>query len=394
MDAKRLTERKGMKICFVHNMYINYRLPIFERLARKFDITFFFDEVDSRTAVSRGSFNFKVLRSVPILMTSPYHSTLSPTLVFHLLKEKCNIFLGSDMGYFGTQIAFLVSRFARKPFVLWNETWYWTRTSLRVLMWPFIRSMLMRAETIIVSGSKARDFVTSCHVDPDKVFVAPNAVQILLAKDAILKGESLKTKLKMRNKTIVLYFGRLVERKGVSCLIDAFARLRTDVDNAFLVIAGEGPFKKEAQKKCRALAVKDVLFTGFVSEKDKALYFSLADVFVLPSIRSGLEVEVWGLALNEAMSLAKPVISTTAVGGAYDLIRDGVNGYIVKEGDVNALYENLKKLLTNPDLARNMGLEAKKTIEKGFTFDHMTEGFVKAFHHAMTSKSMKSPNQT
>ncbi len=50
---------------------------------------------------------------------------------------------------------------------------------------------------------------------------------------------------------------------------------------------------------------------------------------MVPSIFHRLEVESWGLVLNEAMSVRKPIVSTDMVGAAYDLIKDGVNGYIV-----------------------------------------------------------------
>jgi glycosyltransferase involved in cell wall biosynthesis len=379
-----LYEKNQLKIAFIHNMYINYRLPLFERLSRKFDITFFFDEVDPMTTVSAGRFDFKVLRS--ILIIRPYNRTFSPTLAFHLLKRKPDIFVGSGMNHLGAQIAFLLSRFTRKPFILWEETWHWTRTPLRMLMWPITRALLMRAEAIVVPGLKAKEFVTAAGAKPEKVFVAPNAALISTSENTIHQAEVLKEKLGLLNKKVVLYFGRLIERKGLSVLIEAFARLQADVDDAFLLIVGDGPLRNEAERKCQILAVRKVRFTGFVSEEEKASYFTLADVFVLPAIRSGREVEIWGLVLNEAMCLAKPVISTPGVGGAYDLIRNEVNGFIVKEGDVGALFERLKKLLMDLGTARRMGFEAKKTIDVGFTYDLMADGFVNAIQHAVGGK--------
>lgn len=381
VKTNRLGDTNRLKIGFVHNMYINYRLPLFERLSRRFDVTYFFDEVDPMTTVSHDHFDFKILRS--ILLVPAYHSTLSPTLAFHLLKQKPNLFVGSSMNHLGTQIAFFLSQFIRKPFVLWEETWHWTRTMPRLLMWPFTRTLIVRAETIVVPGSKAKAFVIAVGAKPERVFVAPNAAQIPTSKNTILEAERLKEKLGLRGKKVILYFGRLIERKGLSVLIEAFARLKAEVNDAFLLIAGDGPFREEAEEKCRILAIENVCFSGPVGEEKKASYFSLADVLVLPSISTGREVEIWGLVLNEAMCLGKPVISTLGVGGAYDLIKNGVNGYVVKERDVVALYERLKKLLTDQYTATKMGLEAKETIENGFTFDVMEQGFAQAIQHAM-----------
>jgi len=75
------------------------------------------------------------------------------------------------------------------------------------------------------------------------------------------------------------------------------------------------------------------------------------------------------------MQCGKPVIATEAVGGAYDLIRDGVNGFMVPERDVEALALSIKKILDDPDLERRMGDASRKIINDGFTYDHMVEGF-------------------
>jgi len=78
------------------------------------------------------------------------------------------------------------------------------------------------------------------------------------------------------------------------------------------------------------------------------------------------------------MSYSKPVISTDATGGAFDLIKQGVNGYRVKQKDEAELYSKLKEILSNKDLKRKMGEESKRLIETEFNYNKMAQGFVDA----------------
>jgi glycosyltransferase involved in cell wall biosynthesis len=360
-----------LKIAYVHNKYIGYRLPFFEKLAKMFDIKFFFDEVDTKTRVQKGIFPYAVLRSVQILRSSIYDLTWSPMLPYYLLKDKYNLFIGGGVGHPGTWIAFIIARLLRKPFIVFNEGWYYSKTLLRSVRQPFLNEMLQKSSAIIVPGKKAKEFMLRCGVDPEKIFIAPNASKLATSNVAISHSEKLKEVLGIQDKYVVLYLGRLIERKGVAVLINAFSKLHKEIDAA-LVIAGEGEERKKLENLCLKLKVKNVVFVGYVDEENKSLYYSIADVFVLPSIaHSG---EVWDLVLNEAMSLGKPVISTTAAGASYDLIQDGVNGYVVKDGDSVGLSNAIKRLLENPDLLRKMGLESKRIVDNYFTFDKMVEG--------------------
>jgi len=375
--------KSGLKIAVIHNKYIGYRLPFFEKLAKLFDVRFFFDQIDPKTKVQQSAFAYTVLRSVQILQSSVYDSTWSPMLPYHLLKGKYNFFIGGDTGHPGMYIAFIVARLLRKPFILGNEGWHYPRTFLRSLRQPFLNTVMQKSNAIVVPGIKAKEFFLRCGVDPKKIFIAPNASNLTTDKSVIFRNEKLREELGIQGKRIVLYFGRLTERKGVAVLIKAFAKLQKEISDSVLVIAGEGEEREKLENLCLELNVKNVLFLGYIDEKNKSLYYSIADVFVLPSIaHSG---EVWDLVLNEAMSLGKPVISTTAAGASYDLVRNGVNGYVVKEGDAEELSNAIEKLLKNPEEMRKMGLESKRIVENDFTFDRMVEGLVKAISYTMNT---------
>ena len=78
--------------------------------------------------------------------------------------------------------------------------------------------------------------------------------------------------------------------------------------------------------------------------------------------------------------MGKPVISTTANGGAYDLIKDGYNGFMVEQNNEDELAEAIEKILENDELEKSMGINSKKIIESEYSYKDMAKGFKRAFY--------------
>lgn len=123
-----------------------------------------------------------------------------------------------------------------------------------------------------------------------------------------------------------LYSGSLIERKGVDLLADAFARLASEYRDASLEFVGAGVLEQCLRTKLAPLGNR-VRFTGFVSWADLPAAYQRADVLIAPSRYDG-----WGLIVPEGLAAGLPVIATDRMGSAKDLIRHGVNGWIVKAG--------------------------------------------------------------
>jgi glycosyltransferase involved in cell wall biosynthesis len=296
----------------------------------------------------------------------------------------------------------MVSRLLRKPYIYWDEQWIWPITVQRFLIWPFLKSLVKNASAIIVPGTKSEKFYASiiprCR---GKIFVAPNVS--LLSKNSCYekRTEELRAKLQLADRKVILFFGRLVKLKGVTYLIKAFARVRKKRGNVSLLIVGDpiGEGSKydldSLRSYCQVLGIKaDVLFHSSVYGPEKTPYFLLADILVLPSVFHKGGSEVWGFVVNEAMSVGKPVIVTRAVGAAYDLIKDGINGFIVREGDSEDLCKAISHILDDPQIERRMGINSEKIIFDGYTYSHMFCGFRRAIKHALTYPSKRQFAQT
>ena len=83
----------------------------------------------------------------------------------------------------------------------------------------------------------------------------------------------------------------------------------------------------------------------------------------------------WVFVVNEAMYFGKPVIATNAVGSAFDMIKNGKNGFIVPEKETTPLCDAMKKILENPDLEVRMQEESKRILFENFNYQNMVEAF-------------------
>jgi glycosyltransferase involved in cell wall biosynthesis len=105
---------------------------------------------------------------------------------------------------------------------------------------------------------------------------------------------------------------------------------------------------------------KSVIFSGYLSEQELKEAYGTCDLFVLPSVW-----EVLPIAVLEAMSSGKPVICTDA-GGDREMVRDGVNGYVVPMRDSRALAEKVNLALADADMRSRMGEASRRIAEEEF----------------------------
>src|SRR6202000_3417649 len=124
----------------------------------------------------------------------------------------------------------------------------------------------------------------------------------------------------------VLFVGQIAVRKGVHLLAEAFKK--ANLPNSELVLVGAASKSKKAL--IDAMNVPNLQFMGPVPNARLASVYSTASVFIMPSLEDG-----FGMVALEAMACGCPVIISSNAGAA-DLVNEGVNGYVVPAGDVDA----------------------------------------------------------
>jgi colanic acid/amylovoran biosynthesis glycosyltransferase len=164
-----------------------------------------------------------------------------------------------------------------------------------------------------------------------------------------------------------LSVGRLIEVKGFSYSIEAFALLARDFDNINYYIVGNGPLYESLNDRIIALGMeKRIFLLGEKNDTELESIFNHALAFIIPSIRAsdGAE-EGQGLVIQEAESHALPVIGTD-IGGIPDGIISGKTGWIVPEKEILAMYEKMAFLVTHPDKRREFGEEGRKFVYENY----------------------------
>lgn len=153
--------------------------------------------------------------------------------------------------------------------------------------------------------------------------------------------------------TTFVYAGKLVARKSVDTLINAFHKVAAESKDARLLIVGEGPERERLQ--AMASEQPRITFLGFQNQAEMPAVYLAGDVFVLPSYE-----ETWGLAVNEALALGKPVIASDRVGAAPDLLTGRAYGRIFPCGDAVALSRAMQEFASSPLDLVELGIEARR----------------------------------
>jgi glycosyltransferase involved in cell wall biosynthesis len=171
----------------------------------------------------------------------------------------------------------------------------------------------------------------------------------------------------------ILYVGRLVEKKGGELLIRAFANVRTQVPDAELVMAGDGPLAAKFRDLASHLGVA-VQFLGSVPSAEVKRQIDSARVFCLPSVTAANgDAEGLPISILEAQACGVPVV-TSARGGVTEGIIPGITGFAFPEGDVATLGERLLQLLRDDTLAMSMSAAGIAFIAGRFDVHDCTRG--------------------
>jgi D-inositol-3-phosphate glycosyltransferase len=165
---------------------------------------------------------------------------------------------------------------------------------------------------------------------------------------------------------VILFVGRIEPLKGLDTLLRALALMRESglqcrVPHYLIVVGGDPDASGEnltaemarLQALCAELGLNDlVLFLGKRGQDTLPYYYSSADILVMPS-----HYESFGMVALEAMACGTPVVASQ-VGGLAFLVQEGETGFVVPNGDPNALSERLTRLLTDDNLRRRLGGQA------------------------------------
>lgn len=196
--------------------------------------------------------------------------------------------------------------------------------------------------------------------------------------------------LEPKNKPLLLFCGRLVQRKGIDVLLRALPAVlsSTDVD---VVITGEGDRKAEWESLSDELGLSEtVQFPGFVSDEELGRLYANCTLYVHPAIYDDNgDTEGLGVVLIEALAHKKPVIASN-VGGIPDVIKNGDTGVLVEEKNEQELADSILRLLNDPELCEELGESGYLHVKKFFDWERIANETYALYSELALSNGKKS----
>ncbi len=209
--------------------------------------------------------------------------------------------------------------------------------------------LLRRAAAVLPCGRYGREFFLKYGADPEKIVLSPYEPEyesLETPDTAAVRAVSERFGLKPGRRR-ALVCGRLATVKRPDLAVEAFAAIAEERPEWDLVLAGDGPLRDTVTARIPERLRSRVIMTGFISDQSTvtALYHA-SDLLLHPA-----DFEPWALVINESVAAGLAVVTTSVVGAAAELVRDGVNGRVCPPGDLPALIEALRDATTPERLA-------------------------------------------
>jgi glycosyltransferase involved in cell wall biosynthesis len=258
----------------------------------------------------------------------------------------------------------------------------------RVRRW-WIASVFRRFSAFLYVGAANREYLRHHGVPDSKLFFCPHCVdnERFFSETEAARDDARQWRNQLGiqpNLRVVLFAGKFEPRKRPLDLVEAFKA--ADVPDAVLVLVGNG--EQEAELRKRALGSENILFAPFQNQTRMPRTYMLADLFVLPSFD-----ESWGLAVNEAMCMGRPIIVSDQVGCAQDLVRHGQNGLIFPAGNVPALSNASREAFSNPARLEAWGRRSRELI-CNYSYEQAANGLFSALKVLGIDSKVQQPLAT
>lgn len=363
------TDMKKLKILFLTNIPSPYRVSFFNELGKLCDLTVLFEKASSAERdnvwkkYSFDNFNGIVLNGISTGVDNAFCFK-----VLKYLKMSWDRIVCADVSTPTGMLAIQYMKFHKIPY--WIEGDGGFAKSGKGLKEKIKKYFISGAEGYFSTGSNHDTYYVTYGAEKERIFRYP--FTSLTEEDVKKAGiktksekESVRKKLNIVEDKVVLSVGRFSYNrgygKGYDVLLKAAESFNKDIG---IYIVGDEPTEEFILRKEKK-QLTHIHFIGFKNKAELAEYYIASDLLAMPT-----RGDVWGLVVNEALSYGLPIVSSDKCVAALELIKDGVNGYIVPVEDCAALAEAINKVLTeNYD---SMSLAAYQSIQD-YTIENMAK---------------------
>lgn len=242
-----------------------------------------------------------------------------------------------------------------------------TRTVIKVVT-PYTKSVLKYIDEFTAVSEAAADYL--CSLTDQPVALIPNGVDLSRYRPPHRRSDNKKEKT-------ILYLGRLEQRKGVKHLLHAFKMVSEACPATTLIVAGDGPDRTKLESLARDLELKNVVFTGFITEKEKLHYLRTVDLYCSPALYG----ESFGIVLLEAM--ATGLVTVAGDNPGYASVMNGLGAISLVNPKHHAEFaRRLKLLLEETDLRKLWRQWAAEEIPQ-YSYAAIVDQYEEVYHEAI-----------
>lgn len=382
-----------MKLAVLMSHAIQYQVPLLRKIAARkeidmtayfcwnYGITHTFDkefgrEVRWDISLLEG-YKYKFLKNFSLKPSNNFLGLLNFGIVRELTRNRYDAILLFGWNSFANWLVFLTAPlFGTKIFLQGenplSQELLKGKMKLRLkrlVFWWLFR----RIDAFLYIGEENKKFYRYYGVPESKLFFSPYAVENDRYTPAVAtlkeRRDSFRKELDIaHNDVAILFVGKLIEKKRPFDLLRAYEQAAISGSgkggNLSLIFVGDGALREELECYAREHHLNHVYFVGFKNQTELPQYYTLADIFVLPS---GIG-ETWGLVVNEAMCFGLPVIVSNVVGCGSDLVKENQNGFIAPLGNIQKLAHCLVQLADNKERRIAFGKRSSEIVS-GYTHE-------------------------
>ena len=244
------------------------------------------------------------------------------------------------------------------------------------------RSLAKRTTSLIAVSPEVRDDLVSLGIAPVEKFAVVRLGIELDSRVGSPDGNGQETRRLLGippDRFVVGWIGRMTGVKRTDDVLMAVKRLRDQGVDAVLCMVGDGPDRDTVEHRAHELGiVRDSFFLGY--QDDVAPFYAAFDALILPSANEGTPVSA-----IESLAGGRPVVATR-VGGVPDVVRDGVDGFLVEPGDVDAMADRLAALAADTDLRRRMGDAGRSDVHQRYSVERLLDDIDALYRRLLAAK--------
>ena len=250
---------------------------------------------------------------------------------------------------------------------------------------------LKRADRITTICEGLRGDIAVRGIDPARITVIPNAVDVGNFQFGVAADPALRARLGLDGCTVLGFAGSFYGYEGLHLLVEAFAQLLPQSPMLRLLLVGGGPQDAALKAQVAAAGIADkVVFTGRVPHSEVQRYYELIDVLAYPRLPIRLTELVTPLKPLEAMAQGRMFVASD-VGGHRELIRHGETGFLCPAGDAKALAAGLLDVLAREAEWPRIRQQARRFVEQERTWSNSVARYAEVYRQALSVRGRALP---